>query len=444
VGTRLRDFWEAARSSFWFLPAVLTVAAVGLSFATVAIDRATAPGSHVFGWTYRGGPDGARGVLGTIAGSMIAVAGVVFSTTMVALSLASSQLGPRLLRNFIRDRGNQFVLGTFVATFVYCLLVLRTVNGTEGDVFVPEVGVTAGVALALASVGVFIYFLHHAAVSIQASTVVARVGDELTAAIDDLYPGGVGDGAEPGEVPAAGVPQASVTVETEEAGYVLRVDADALVRTAAERDLVVHLAHPLGRFVRPGDALMRVASPAGGPDVETRAALRAAVVVGPTRTGHRDIEFALRQLTEVAVRALSPGVNDPFTAVECVNRLGEAFVRLAGRAFPSPYRLGPDGRLRVVAPVHAFPDLLAGAVEPIRHHARGSPQVLAALIEASVAVSANASRLADRDAVARLIAQVVRAAEALPEPDDQARLKALAQAADRAIRDADSTHRSQT
>ncbi len=140
------------------------------------------------GWIYTRGPDGARAVLSTIAGSMITVAGVVFSVTIVALSLASNQFGPRLLRNFMRDRGNQIVLGTFVATYLYCLLVMRTVQGMDGSQFVPHLSVTVAILMAVASLGVLIYFIHHVAVSIQAPELIANVAHELHEAIDRLFP----------------------------------------------------------------------------------------------------------------------------------------------------------------------------------------------------------------------------------------------------------------
>lgn len=421
--TRFGYWWDSLRGSFWFLPAVMTAAAVGLSFATVAVDRAVeTDGKHLFGWTYRGGPDGARGVLGTIAGSMMTVAGVVFSITVVALTLASQQFGPRLIRNFTRDRGNQLVLGTFVATFVYCLLVLRTVNGTETATFVPELGVTAGVVLALASLGVLIYFIHHIAVSIQASQVVERVGAELVATITEVYPEEIGEGAAPAEEPVGDPPPDARPVAAEDAGYVVGVNADAVLRAATENDLVVYLPLPPGRFVRRGDVIARVVTPAGRLPEGVEAGLRGAVLVGPNRTGYQDVEFALLQLTEIAVRALSPGVNDPFTAAECVDRLGDGLGRLAGRTFPSPVRVGPDGRVRVVARRPAFPDLLDAAFDPVRHHARGNPLVLGRLLDALAAVAERAARPADRGAVRGHVGRVRRAAETLPEADDRAAL----------------------
>ena len=191
----LRKHWDSLRSSFWFVPATMAACAVALALASVSLDEAvTYEWIKAQGWAYTGGAEGASLVLSTIAGSMITITGVVFSMTLVALSLASSQLGPRLLRNFMRDRMNQVVLGTFVATFVYCLVVLRTIRRADEVLFVPHISVTFGVLLALVGLGVLIYFIHHVSVSIQADEVVARVGKELMAEIDRLFPEESGEG----------------------------------------------------------------------------------------------------------------------------------------------------------------------------------------------------------------------------------------------------------
>jgi len=174
----------------------MTGAAAAMAFATVALDRAKSDGwMQILSWAYTGGAEGASAVLGTIAGSIITIAGVVFSMTLVALSLTTSQLGPRLLRTFMSDRANQMVLGTFVATFVYCLLVLRTIRYPGEGAFVPHLSVTLGVILSLVSVGVLIYFIHHISRSIQADVLVGRIGREVLDEVDSLYPGGLGRGA---------------------------------------------------------------------------------------------------------------------------------------------------------------------------------------------------------------------------------------------------------
>ena len=211
----LRKYWDRLRSSFWFLPAIMACGAVLLAHGTVALDEtgAVRGGVEVPSWVYSGGAQGASTLLGAIAGSMITIAGVVFSMTLVALSIASSQLGPRLLQGFMRDATNQVVLGTFVSTFLYCLLVLRTIRREIEVAFVPHMSVTLGVLLAVASVAVLIYFIHHVSVSIQADEVIARVCRELFDGIDRLFPARVGHEGPPaaGEPGDAGLPPRSPT-----------------------------------------------------------------------------------------------------------------------------------------------------------------------------------------------------------------------------------------
>jgi uncharacterized membrane protein len=197
---------------------------------------------------------------------MITVAGVTFSITIVAVTLASQQFGPRLLRNFLRDFGNQVVLGTFVSTFLYCLLVLRTVRGSDDEEFVPHLAVTVGVILAMLSLGVLIFFIHHVAMSIQASRIIANVADDLEAAIDRLFPETLGeDAAESADrLRASGDDSSNAdgarAVKARTAGYVQAIDADALMSIAREHDLLVRVHARPGSFVRRGGVLLTVAT----------------------------------------------------------------------------------------------------------------------------------------------------------------------------------------
>lgn len=196
VKARLFTMWESVRVSYWFVPSLMAVGSLVLGFAMPEVDRAV-PDRWMarVGWLYTGSAEGARELLSVIAGSMIGVAGVVFSITVVALALASNQFGPRLLRNFMRDLSNQVVLGTFIAVFLYCLLILRQVHGENGsrNAFVPQLSMLLAVVLAVAGLGVLIYFIHHMAASIQAPNVVAAVATDLRNAIDELYPQKLGD-----------------------------------------------------------------------------------------------------------------------------------------------------------------------------------------------------------------------------------------------------------
>jgi uncharacterized membrane protein len=366
---------DALRGSFWFLPTLLTLAAATLAAGLLVLDhRLPGPAVRAVGWLYTGGAEGARSLLSTVAGAVVTVVGVAFSVTIVSLQLAAAQLGPRVLRSFMRDRGNQFVLGTFVATFVYCLLVLRTVRGTTGlagDEFIPHLAVTGGVALAILSAAVLLYFIHHAAVAIQADQVIAAIAHELDAAVDILYPERLG---EADASPAAPPPmpddfeRTARVVAAPASGYVRSIAADPVMQFARAHDVLVRIECQPGDFVLDGEPLARVWPPAHVDD-EAASRLAAAVAVGRARTLVQDFRFGVEQLVEVAVRALSSDLRDPTTASRCVDRLGGAVARLAGRRLPSPYRFD-GGRLRVIAPGISVADVVAGAFGPIR--ARGA------------------------------------------------------------------------
>ena len=336
--------WDRVRSGFWFIPAVMAGMALALAFVSVTVDKPVTEWLALkLGWTFTGGAEGASAVLGIVAGSMITIAGVVFSMTLVALSLASSQLGPRLLRSFMRDSTTQVVLGTFIATFLYCLIVLRTIRRADEVTFVPHLSVTLGVLLAVASVGVLIYFIHHVSVSIQANEIAARVGKELIERIDHLFPEQIGRGAPriPTEPPDAGFfeafDQEARPVGADGDGYLQFIDADALLALATEEDLIVRLERRPGNYVVASRPLALIWPGSRVTDRLTDQ-VHSLFVLGHQRTSGQDIEFGVNQLVEIAVRALSPGLNDPFTAITCVDHLGSALCRLASRDMPSPYR----------------------------------------------------------------------------------------------------------
>lgn len=420
MSIQLARTWERLRTSYWFIPTVMAVGAAGLAAGAEAVDRRIPLDTiEALAWIYRGGPDGARAVLSTVAGSMITVAGVVFSITMVALVLASSQFGPRLLRNFMRDTGNQVVLGTFIATFLYCLLALRAVRGQEDFQFVPHFSVTVGVVLGLASLGVLIYFIDHVATSIQAPAVVARVGRDLDAAIERSFPE-AGDGKAAGGESASSdgsggdgrssptEAEAEVAVHADRSGYVEVLDEKSLLATASEHDLVIRCERCLGDHVLEGTPLARVV-----PEIRMNEGvaddIRSAFHLSSSRGGRADVLFMARQLVEIAVRALSPGINDPFTATSCVDRLAEALGRVAERPRPGERLEDDEARLRVILIRPSFGDLLDMAFDQVREHGRHSAAVLASLLHAIGSVGDVARRPSDRAELLRHADLVVEA-----------------------------------
>ena len=381
---------------------------------------------------YGGGTEGARSVLSTIAGSMITISGVVFSITIVALALASSQFGPRLLRSFIRDRGNQVVLGMFIATFLYCLLVLRVVVSPEdGDRFVPHVAVTMGMVLAVGSISVLIYFIHHIAVAIQADTVVATVGREFVESVDRLFPSPAG---EPTDSPHSELPDhlgsEPAIIASVESGYVQVIDTDALVEIASNRDLLIELQRRPGDFVIKGAAFARV-WPGERVSEQVESQIRESTVLGPYRTQEQDVEFPVNQLAEIAVRALSPGINDPFTAMACVDRLGAGLCRLAEREFPPRVLKDSRGNARLVVDAPSFADVADTAFNQIRQHARASAAVTIRLLETIREIASFARQEEQREALLRHADMVERGSRnGLSEENDR---RAVAQAHREAI-----------
>jgi uncharacterized membrane protein len=377
--------WNSLRSSYWFVPSLLALGAILLALILIQVDRKIqAEQVEKLNWLYTGGPDGARSLLSTVAGSTISVAGTVFSITMVALSLASSQLGPRLLRNFMQDTGNQVVLGTFTATFIYCLLVLRAIRGEEyAEIFVPEIAVTVGIILALASIGVLIYFIHHVAASIQADQVVARIGQDLKQAIDRLFPKAIGQESDQDD-PSQDVPgdfeQYAQPVFGNQGGYLQAIDDAQLIKLAQAHQVLIKIHYHPGSFVIVGSALVSVYP--GNVKKQLAQAINEAFVCGSQRTQQQDIEFFVNQLVEIALRALSPGINDPFTAIRCIDQLSEALCYVVQRRFPSAYRYDDQHRLRVIARSLTFDELVDIAFNQIRQNARSSVAVRMRLLEA--------------------------------------------------------------
>jgi len=382
---KLTKLWDSLRSSYWFLPSLMALGGMALALSALALDQSDKVETENLNWIYRGGSEGARGLLSAVAGSMVTVAATAFSITIVALQLAASNFGPRLLRNFMQDTGNQVVLGTFIATFLYCLLVLPTVRGEDYDQFIPKFSVTIAIGLAIASTGVLIYFIHHASTIIQASHVIADVADELDSAIERLFPEEIGQGQSQQQQPVGEVPQDfdsnACSIRSKNTGYLQAVDNQALLKTACKHDLLLRLQARPGQFVSKGNILMQV-YPGKRVNQKLIDKIRSTFLLGNERTEQQDVSFPIDQLVEIALRALSPGINDPFTAIRCIDRLGTALSSLARREFPSPYRFDDENDLRIIAKPVAFEQLVDVAFTQIRHYGQSDVRVMMRLLDA--------------------------------------------------------------
>jgi uncharacterized membrane protein len=393
---------QAVRATYWFFPALLTLAAILLSLLLTAFDRTIAEVPVWLGWAYGGGADGARALLSAVAGSMITVVSVTFSVMVVALTVSSQHFGPRLLRSFMRDRPAQLVLGTFTGTFAYCLMVLRTVQGDGGDLyerFIPHLAVTGAVVLALISVGALIYYVHHIALSMQVTEITRRIGHELEHAIERLYPDPIGSPAESRANYSSSVPADAAQVRASTTGYVQNVDENALFGMASDCRVTIWLHARPGDFVVKGEVIGAL-SPATRDRREAADAVAEAYVIGSERSLQKDAGFAVQQLVEIALRALSPGVNEPFTAIAAIDWLAGPFSSLAERGIPSATRTDDSGRVRVVTAPRTFAGLLHEGFEPIALHGGRNPEVAGRLLDSLARLAVVARRTEDRQAIA--------------------------------------------
>lgn len=369
---RLRTIWEIVSDSLWFIPVLMAVVAVGLAIGLVELDSRIESIPEVARFLFHVNVDGARNIVSAIAGSTITVVGTIFSITMVVLTLASNQYTSRVLRNFTSDRANQIVLGIFIGTFTYSLLVLRTI-GTGG--FVPVISVTFGILLALSSMGALIYFIGHTAHSIQASQIVARSADRTTPLIDSLFPNDAGEPAAGAAMPDGG----GATVRSPRTGYVQLLDSRGVMRCAAENDIVVRMERPIGDFVAKGAALASV-FPAARMNEKLGREVASFFAIGEIRTVQQDVHFGFSQISDIAVKALSPGINDPTTALICIDHLGALLMRMAERDDPVPLRADSSGKLRLVAKCSDFDALLSDACGQIRRYGKGDVEVVLRLL----------------------------------------------------------------
>ena len=386
------DYWKSRlRSSFWLVPTAMTSAALAMALIMLGIDAATV-GTVTGGWqdAFAVGPEGARLVLSTIAGSMISVASLVFSMTLVALTLAASSIGPRVLDRYMANWVNQVALGLFLATFVYALIVLCAVRGGDPP-FVPRLALGLALALAILSFGWLIYFIHELAASIQVDNAIASVGRGLLASLEDRARDDEPPRQGPDRLPE---PDPGSAVTADGSGYVQTVDTEALCQAAIDHDVLIVMDIRPGDFLLPTSSLGRVAG-LGTPELAD--AIRAAVVLGPRRTPAQDLKFSINLLVEIAARALSPGVNDYFTALACIDHLAAVLARVLADGMPDPRHADGSGRLRLVLrPVTAI-DLVDAVFSPLRQMARNSLPVQLRMIEVLTMLTASAGTAGERD-----------------------------------------------
>jgi len=420
--SRLRNVVTRLTDTLWFIPSLIALFMSALAVVMVEVSslvdaEALARFPRVFGAS----ADSSRALLSAIAGAMITVAGLTFSLTMVAVTQASTQYTSRILRNFMRDRGNQTVLGIYVGMFAYCILVVRTIRSGDEGRFLPALAVVLGIALAIGSVGMLLFFVHHIANALQASTIIHRITVETLVAVERAFPVSIGEPAGEGTSEHTGNGNEAhdsvwQPVAARVTGYVQSVDHDALLRVAESLNVVVRLVPAVGDFLIVGCPVAWVtpSSVSGHATPPTQSDLydvAGALTTSSYRTVHQDAAFGIRQLVDIALKALSPGINDTTTAITCIDHLGAIMVSVVGRQGVQSAR-AVRGVVRVIAPVPTFASLLTLAFDEIRQNATTNVSALTRLL---TTISTVASCPMDDERREHLDGQITRIAEAVEQ-----------------------------
>ncbi|MEZ5078653.1 MAG: DUF2254 domain-containing protein [Solirubrobacterales bacterium] len=370
--TRWR-IYEYVRNSLWIVPALFVLLAIAMGIVIPDIDESV---ETTIGISY--GAEAGRGVLGALAGGMITFTGFVFSILLLAVQFGSSQFSPRMLRRFLRDPTTKVSLGVFMATFIYALLVLRVV-GTGGDAeFVPSNSISISLATLLLSMVMFLRLISRTTQGLRVAAVLQELGRDARRVVDRVYPDPVGE--DEAAQPAIAGP-ATTVAHRGEPGVIQSIDAAGLVERAAAAGTVIELLPRVGELIATGAPLFRVAEE--GEEIDD-AWLQGAVAVGDERTMRQDPAFAFRLLADISAKALSPGVNDPTTAIQALDQIELLLRQIGGRRLAPGVRRDEGGVARLLYPVPSWEDFLGLALDETRQFGEGSVQVtrrLRALLE---------------------------------------------------------------
>lgn len=379
-------FWKELGATFWFFPVLIISFSILLAFSLVYLDSLlTIPREGWSRFFLVNSSDSARSILTTISSAMMGVAGTVFSITLVALTLASSQFGPRLIKNFMYVRLNQVVLGLYISTYLYCLLVLNSVTDSSGYTFIPSISILVAIIAAAINIILLIIFIHQIAISIQADKVVSDISEFISKQVETLFPEKMGEEIENEEdidtsASISGY-QNQTSIKSPESGYLQYINSEALVEFITKHDALLELYYKPGDHLVEGLEIGMLFSNGEWKQNEFEKIFNQ-FVIGKTKTSQQDLEFSIHQMVEIAARALSPGVNDPYTAITCIDNLTAILCYLAQAKFPSKYRFDEEGNLRIIAETYDFEGILDAAFNQIRQFSGGSPAVIIRLMEA--------------------------------------------------------------
>lgn len=388
---KLSFFWNELKSTFWFLPIVIIVVAIAIALSLLNLDQnIDMPEFGIWKFIFIESPDSARSVLTTISSAMIGVTGTVFSVTLVALTIASNQFGSRLIKNFMHIRLNQVVLGTYVATFVYCLFVLNAIKENDNIDFIPRFSILVALVVATCNIILLVIFIHGIAVMIQADNVIANISASISKDIDTLFPEKIGDEQKTLRDDEIDNYKNSYSFKTKIAsprnGYLQYIDGKSLMEKVVKLNGMIEL------YFRPGYHLVKdeyLATLYTNEELDTDEIkkIQEQFIFGTTRTAQQDMEFSIHQMVEIASRALSPGINDPYTAISCIDYLSSTLSYLSHAQFPSPFRFDEEKKLRVIANTMKFEGLMDASFNQIREYAKGSTIVIFRLMDALITIN---------------------------------------------------------
>lgn len=383
--------WNELKATFWFVPVIIIISSILLSLGLVYLDgQITISQNGLSRFFFVSSPDSARSILATISGAMMGVAGTVFSITLVALTLASSQFGPRLIKNFMYVRLNQIVLGAYISTYLYCLLVLNAVQDANEYTFIPSLSILVAIFAAILNIILLIVFIHQIAISLQADKIISEISEFISKQTKALFP----DKEEETQESEKNIDLAAalskyhnqISIQSPKSGYLEYIDKESLIETISEKNSLLVLFQRAGGHLVEGLEIGVLYSNIHW-EKEALENIISQFKIGKIKTSQQDLEFSIHQMVEIALRALSSGINDPYTAIACIDNLTAVMSYLAEAKFPSKYLFDEKENLRIVTDTFEFEGLLDVAFNQIRQFSGGSPAVIIRLMEALTTIS---------------------------------------------------------
>lgn len=413
--------WDSLRSSFWFVPIVMILATLGLAATTIATDRAAQiEAVSVFGAVFSKGTSSSGTMLSAIATSILTVAGSIFSIVIIALQLASGQFGPRMLRNLMNDHTSQVTIGACSSTFIYALVILWAIEDSKDLNFTPQISVAVGLLLAIITTVVLVYFVHHIASAIHVDNLIAKIGHESTNTLDQVLSDPVNSGTTQQiyEISADFEKDANI-VFAQHSGYLQQIDTQRLSAIATQHNLIIKVIHRPGQFVVQRSAIAYVSAKQPLSKALTQH-IQKAFSYGNQRKPNYDIEFTLKQLVEIAIRAISPAVNDPFTAIRCIDRLSVSLCHALQKTEQSAYVFDLSGALRLIVNPVTFEQMTKDAFDQIRQYGKSDVVVTLRLLEAIETIAAYARTDKNKRPLRRQAEMIERGSkDGLPEKNDR-------------------------